>query len=360
MKSAAVGLAVLVIFLSCLPAAGARPPVVAAQADPIPTHIQLVATSPVTVGNPTTLLAVLHDTSTNQGISRAALGFYILTTFGWLLLGNQTTDDTGKAALDYTPVSASTYTTRVVYEGNATYARTNATATFTILPAAPTAAAGIPSDTAIALVILLVVGGVWATYGFVAWQILGIRANRPEESEEATRREAREVKESMEEESEAAKRGPRPATAANRTVLIIAVLALVLGGAALGFVGVQSLTKSSAYTPGTVNLQIAVVPDVQGSGWDVWLPNELIVHQGDTVKLTILNSDTMAHGFYMDAFGIDQALQPATTDAGGNVTPSRVVLTITPNQVGSFQFKCNIPCGPGHDYMVGTFVVLPD
>jgi hypothetical protein len=361
-KCAAVLVLVLVGVLSTISAAAAQPSTIRSLADPTRTHIQLVTAQPVTLGNPTTLLGILHDTSTNQGIPGMTLGFSILTTFGWLPLGNQTTDDTGKAAMDYTPASPATYTVRVVFNGNATYAASNATATFTILPAAPARSAGLPPDTIIALIILVVVGGVWSTYGFVAWQVAGIRADRPEESEEETRRAVTKEKKSMEneEESEAPKRVPGATTGASRTVLILAVVALVLGGLALAAVGVQTLTKTSAYNPSTVNLQIAVVPDMQGSGWDVWLPNELIVHQGDTVKLTIFNADTMPHGFLLSTFNVDQALQPATTDAGGNVTPSRVTVTFTPDQVGSFLFRCNIPCGAGHDYMIGTFVVLTD
>ncbi len=362
MRYAAVLLVVLAALLISLPGAAAQPSALGSLADPIRTHIQLISAPPVTLGNPTTFMGILHDTSTNQGIPGMTLTFSLLTTFGWLRLGNLSTDDSGKAAMDYSPAAASTYTVRVVFNGNATYAPSNATATFTILPAKPTQPTGLSPDTIIASVILVVVAGVWSTYGFVAWQVAGIRSDRPEESEEERRRASTEVKKTMEQEaeSETPKSAPGTATAANRTVLVLAVLALVLGGLALAFVGVQTLTKTAAYTPGTVNLQIAVVPDLQGSGWDVWLPNELIVHQGDTVKLTIFNSDEMPHGFQLSTFNVDQALQSATADSGGNITPSRVTVTFTADQVGSFLFKCNIPCGAGHDYMIGTFVVLPD
>jgi heme/copper-type cytochrome/quinol oxidase subunit 2 len=136
-----------------------------------------------------------------------------------------------------------------------------------------------------------------------------------------------------------------------------------VGALALSFIGIQTLTNAPAapaYTPGTVDLPIYVVPDLQGSRWDVRLPNMLTVHVGDTVHLTILNSIETEHGFKLDAFGIDNPLPAATSDAGGNITPSQTTVTFTLDQVGSFEFKCNVPCGPGHDFMVGTLVVLPD
>jgi plastocyanin len=288
------------------------------------------------------------------------LSFTLRTTFGWLPLKNLSTDESGKAAVDYTPTDPGTYLVRVVFEGNATYAAANATVSFVVSPAAPLQPSGLQPDTIIVLLILAVVGGVWATYGFVAWQIGGIRSDRSEEEREES---TTEVKTTMEKEEETPKRVSGSANTANRTGLVLAVVALVLGALALSVVGIQALTNAPAaptYTPGTVDLQIAVVPDLQGSGWDVWLPNLLTVHVGDTVHLTILNSDEMEHGFKLDTFGIDKPLPAATSDAGGNTTPSQTIVTFTPDQVGSFEFKCNVPCGPGHDFMVGTLVVLPD
>ncbi len=352
--------AALVLPLAILTAAAGSNPVIA-QAGPTPTHIQVVAPGPATMGTSATIMGVLHDNTTNQGIRGMTLVFSMKTVFGWLNLGNRTTDDSGKAALDFQPVEPGTFTVRVAFDGNGTYAPTNRTSALTILPTAPANSPGLPPETIIVSIILLVVGGVWVTYGFVAWQVAGIRSDRPEKSEEDRRKSSKaEVNETMEDESGTPKRVPRSANVASRTVLIVAVVALVLGGLALAFAGVQTLAKTPAYTPQTVNLQIAIVADLQGEGWDVWLPNQLTVHVGDTVRLNILNADEMEHGFKLTAFNVDKPLPAAAVDAGGNITPSQTLVTFTPDQAGSFEFKCNIPCGPGHDYMIGTLVVLPD
>ena len=363
-------LVVLVIASALLagfpaPSASGAPP--HAQAAATPTHIQLIAPDSTTVGIDTTLMGVLHDSSLNQGIGGATLSFSLRTTFGWLLLGNGTTNAAGKAAIDYRPVDSGGYTVRVAFAGNMTYAPANATTSLTVLPSAPSRPPGLQPDTVIVLIILATVGGVWATYGFVALQVLAVRADAPVRPSRRRRGHPEsEVKSSMEEqemeeEPEIPKRAPVSSNKPSRAVLGLAVAALVVAAAALALVGVTALApKPAAYTPGTIKLQIAIVPDLQGAGWDVWLPNELVVHLGDTVELTIYNADEMPHGLQIAQFNIDKPIPEATANATGAITPSKSVVTFVADQVGQFLIKCNVVCGPGHERMIGTLVVLPD
>jgi plastocyanin len=37
----------------------------------------------------------------------------------------------------------------------------------------------------------------------------------------------------------------------------------------------------------------------------IWLPSSLIVHEGDTIELTLINTLDVPHGFRIDTFGIE-------------------------------------------------------
>ena len=45
-------------------------------------------------------------------------------------------------------------------------------------------------------------------------------------------------------------------------------------------------------------------------GTKVWLPSSLMVHEGDTVELTLINKLDGPHGFQLAAFGIEEVAQP--------------------------------------------------
>ncbi len=161
---------------------------------------------------------------------------------------------------------------------------------------------------------------------------------------------------------EPSKPQPSVPAASNKTALAIASVALVIAlvGVVLAATGAL-VPRAPLYAPQTVNLQVAIIPDLQGGGYDVWLPNELVVHAGDTVRLTVLNSDDGAeHGLHIPEFGVDQVIPTATLNATGEVIPSVTVVTFVADHAGSFEFSCNVVCGPGHDRMTGTLEVLPD
>ena len=210
------------------------------------------------------------------------------------------------------------------------------------------------------LVSVAVVGGVWATYGFVAYLILGIRSAGSLTEEESELQE----KEIMEEASKGAE-GPQkrvPGVAStNRAVVYLAISALVLSGAAVVLLLSGGIAHSSAYTPSVVDLQVTVVPDFRGAAYDSFVPDELVVHAGDTVKITVFNEDTMDHGFAIDSLGVNQMIRAASQDnATGAITPSVTLISFTVPSAGAYMWYCTNPCGPGHATMTGTLMVLPD
>jgi cytochrome c oxidase subunit 2 len=79
--------------------------------------------------------------------------------------------------------------------------------------------------------------------------------------------------------------------------------------------------------------------------WE-FVPNTIIVNQGDTVKLTITSVD-VTHGFNLPAFGIKEILDPGKT----------VRVEFVADKEGTFTFACHIPCGRGHGTMNGKLIV---
>lgn len=78
-----------------------------------------------------------------------------------------------------------------------------------------------------------------------------------------------------------------------------------------------------------------------------YTPNTITVNQGDQVQIELTSAD-VAHGFALPDYNIDQAIQPGQT----------ATVTFTATKKGTFTFKCNLPCGPGHKDMQGTLVVI--
>ncbi len=75
-------------------------------------------------------------------------------------------------------------------------------------------------------------------------------------------------------------------------------------------------------------------------------PGQITVKKGDKVRIKVTAMDVM-HGFALPGYQISQSLP-----VGQEQT-----IEFTADQVGSFQFYCNIPCGSGHRDMKGTLVV---
>ncbi len=75
-------------------------------------------------------------------------------------------------------------------------------------------------------------------------------------------------------------------------------------------------------------------------------PSTITVKKGDRVKITLTNSEGI-HGIAIPDFGVN--IQPGDAQTA--------TAEFTADKTGAFEFRCNIPCGPGHKEMTGTLVV---
>lgn len=361
MKATLVAAAVALVLLALLPAATAS--TVAPLAGVEPTTIQALQTSALVPNVQTLIVATLEDAATGAGVAGENLSFVQVTLFGHLDLGVAPTNAQGKASVPFTPQAGGPYTVNVTFAGDAAYAPSNTTLTLTVLAASSPPPPLIPPDRAIVLVVVAVVGGVWSTYAFVAYLVLGIRGAGSRSEEDEAQLEERRTMEKAPSDAEASPKRVPGAANTNRAVVALAVAALVLAGASVGLVAVGGLGKTAAYTPQTMEFSITAVPDLRGGGWDSFVPNEVVVHVGDTIKITLYNADTgMAHGFAIDALGIKVDLPMATVNnATGEVIPAVVTVpAFTVTAPGTLIWYCTVYCGDGHSTMTGTLVVLPD
>jgi heme/copper-type cytochrome/quinol oxidase subunit 2 len=121
-------------------------------------------------------------------------------------------------------------------------------------------------------------------------------------------------------------------------------------------------TDASSYNPSTQTRSFTqlVLPDFAGDGYDKFFPGVMVVNQGDTVNVSIRNTDDMPHGFAIAAYDINVAVNPGQDQPNGSITPfTTLVQPFTASKAGVFRWLCTTPCGPGHFEMVGQLVVLP-
>jgi len=100
--------------------------------------------------------------------------------------------------------------------------------------------------------------------------------------------------------------------------VLITVLLLVLG-AQVSLTGADEVQKFTL---------INVIFD----GTKVWLPSSLIVHEGTTVELTLINKLEEPHGFKIAEFGVETVVQPKATTS----------VTFTASKAGLHDFVCHM------------------
>jgi heme/copper-type cytochrome/quinol oxidase subunit 2 len=116
------------------------------------------------------------------------------------------------------------------------------------------------------------------------------------------------------------------------------------------------------YNPSTQTRSFTqlVLPDFAGDGYDKFFSGVMVVNQGDTVNVSIRNTDDMPHGFAIAAYDINAAVNPGQDQPNGSIAPfTTSVQPFTASKAGVFRWLCTTPCGPGHFEMVGQLVVLP-
>lgn len=78
-------------------------------------------------------------------------------------------------------------------------------------------------------------------------------------------------------------------------------------------------------------------------------PGTVRVNRGDTVVINLESSDVV-HGLYIDGYEIRTQAEPGQ--------PGR--LSFVADRDGAFHFRCAIPCGNLHPFMIGKLVVGPN
>lgn len=92
----------------------------------------------------------------------------------------------------------------------------------------------------------------------------------------------------------------------------------------------------------------ARVITIEAGQWK-YSPGVITVNEGDRVTLRV-KTDDVAHGFYLDGYGIQRAIMP------GQTAEVHFVATKT----GRWMFRCSVTCGPFHPYMIGWLRVEPN
>ena len=118
----------------------------------------------------------------------------------------------------------------------------------------------------------------------------------------------------------------------------------------------------ASYSPAvqTRSFTQLIFPDFAGDGYDKYFPAVIVVNQGDTLNLTIRNTDDMTHGFAIAAYSIDAMANPGQDLPDGSIAPvDTQVAPFVASAPGIFRFLCTVYCGRGHFEMIGFLVVLP-
>jgi len=75
-------------------------------------------------------------------------------------------------------------------------------------------------------------------------------------------------------------------------------------------------------------------------------PGTLRVNPGDRVTIDLVATDVV-HGIYIDSYNIKAGADPGQTTR----------LTFTADRPGLFRFRCLVPCGQLHPFMIGKLQV---
>ena len=67
-------------------------------------------------------------------------------------------------------------------------------------------------------------------------------------------------------------------------------------------------------------------------GTKIWLPSSLMVQEGDEIELTLINKLDDPHGFKIEAFGIEEVVQPK----------AQTTVKFTASKTGAHSYICQM------------------
>lgn len=133
-------------------------------------------------------------------------------------------------------------------------------------------------------------------------------------------------------------------------LVVVAALVAGCGSAATTRSVASKATKATSATVQNVPIKIAggklskklgyTTPD--GNGHDTFIPADLNVKVGETVRVTISNYDEGPHTFTSPDIGVNQAIPGAKNATKG--IPSVTTFTFVVKKAGKFRWYCTLPC----------------
>ena len=99
---------------------------------------------------------------------------------------------------------------------------------------------------------------------------------------------------------------------------------------------------TNASEPASAEARVIVIT---ATDWE-FSPSAITVKKGEKVTLRITGAEGK-HGIAIADLGINTMI-----DAGKTVD-----VALPTDKAGTFSFRCSVPCGPGHQEMMGTITI---
>ncbi len=104
-------------------------------------------------------------------------------------------------------------------------------------------------------------------------------------------------------------------------------------------------SASSEATDEPVDVSDARIIEVSAKDWE-FSPKEITASVGEKVVIRVTGVEGK-HSFAIADLGINVPVEPGETKD----------IPLPTDTAGTFEFRCRVPCGPGHKDMTGTVVI---
>lgn len=132
----------------------------------------------------------------------------------------------------------------------------------------------------------------------------------------------------------------------NKIILSVIVLLFLAAGTIYGFKDSKNNSSDLKVKPTNASTGQLKEFNLTAKQWS-FEPSEIIVNQGDKVKLNVSSAD-VSHGFAISEYDISRTINPGET----------AVIEFTADKAGEFTFYCNVFCGDGHRGQTGKLIVI--